>query len=84
MRYLHEYIGETIKRERLNQNLGVREFSELANISSSYLSEVERGKKNPSGQLLDSMSSGLGMNIKELLLRTLTTMEVQEKHRIFR
>lgn len=84
MRYLHEYIGETIKRERLNQNLGVREFSEMANVSSSYLSEVERGIKNPSGQLLDSISRGLGMNIRELLLKTLTTMEMHEKHRAFR
>ena len=56
----------------------------MASISASYLSEVERGLKNPSGQLLDSMSKGLGMNIRELLLRTLTTMEVHEKHRAFR
>jgi transcriptional regulator with XRE-family HTH domain len=84
VRYLHEYLGETIKRERLSQDLGVREFSEMASISASYLSEVERGLKNPSGQLLDSMSKGLGMNIRELLLRTLTTMEVHEKHRAFR
>lgn len=84
MRYLQQYIGETLKKERLNQNLGVREFSELVSISPSYLSEVERGMKNPSGQLLDSMSRGLGMSMRELLLRTLTTMEVHEKHRAFR
>lgn len=81
MRYLQEYLGETLREERSRKDLTVRELSELANVSPSHISDVERGKKNISGELLDSIVRGLGISIKELLLKSLMAMEEQEKNR---
>ena len=41
-------IQENIKKYRKEQNLTQEQFSELCNISTDYLSEIERGKKTPS------------------------------------
>ena len=41
-------IQENIKKYRKEQNLTQEQLSELCNISTDYLSEIERGKKTPS------------------------------------
>jgi transcriptional regulator with XRE-family HTH domain len=75
MYYLKEYLGRTIKDERLRQNLAMRDVSSVAGVSLGYLSEVERGIKDPSSKFINNVSMALGMGMSELLLRTLTTIE---------
>lgn len=79
MRYLREYIGQALKEERLKQNLAMRDVCVTASVSLGYLSEIERGKKEPSSQLLNSISSTLNISMSELLLKTLTLVEEDKK-----
>ncbi|MCQ2957454.1 MAG: helix-turn-helix domain-containing protein [Candidatus Gastranaerophilales bacterium] len=41
-------LGKRIKESRIEKNMTQEKLSELSNISSDYLSEIERGKKTPS------------------------------------
>jgi len=81
MRYLQEYLGETLREERLRQNLTMQDLSEIAHVSPSHICDTERGRKNLSSELLDSIISGLGISIKELLIRTVAEMESKEQRR---
>jgi hypothetical protein len=81
MQYLKEYLGKTIKDERIRQNLGIRDVCNVANVSVGYLSEIERGVKDPSSKLINNVSRALGMSMTELLLRTLTTVEKENQRK---
>lgn len=54
-------IGEKIKTERLRQNLKQRELAKLANISGSFLSDIESGRTTPSVKSLQKISKALGV-----------------------
>jgi len=75
MRYLNEYLGLTIRQERERQRLSLRDVCSMANVSLGYLSEVERGKKEASGSVINSIASALHVSLSELLTKTVTTME---------
>ncbi|MBS5824637.1 MAG: helix-turn-helix domain-containing protein [Clostridium argentinense] len=61
-------LGENIKRIRENKKLGLNETARKAGISGSYLSDIEKGKKqNPSMDTLKSISKALDTTIDELL-----------------
>ncbi|HET7481167.1 MAG TPA: helix-turn-helix transcriptional regulator [Rubrobacteraceae bacterium] len=71
-------IGETLRAERNERGLTLREVAEGAHVSVSYLAEIERGEKDPSSRVLESISSGLGMEISDLLMRVASAMEPAE------
>jgi transcriptional regulator with XRE-family HTH domain len=56
-------IQENIKKYRKEQNLTQEQFSELCNISTDYLSEIERGKKTPSLKRLVLIAETLNIPI---------------------
>lgn len=62
-------LGEVIREERLNQKLFQRDVSRAGIISLGFLSEVERGQKEISSELLESVACGLGMLPYELVIR---------------
>lgn len=68
-------IGETIRAERNERGLTLKQVSEGAHVSVSYLAEIERGEKDPSSKVLESISGGLGMEISELLTRIAVSLE---------
>jgi transcriptional regulator with XRE-family HTH domain len=49
---VRELIGETLREERALQGKTLREVSKAARVSLGYLSEVERGQKEASSELL--------------------------------
>ena len=53
------YTIKNIKKYRKQKGYTQEQLSELANISTDYLSEIERGKKKPSIDTLDSITSAL-------------------------
>lgn len=63
-------IGETLKRLRLIYGYKASELSEIINISPSYLSEIENGKKQPSLELLENLSNVYGIKLSSLILIT--------------
>ncbi|WP_162924481.1 helix-turn-helix domain-containing protein [Rubrobacter indicoceani] len=68
-------IGDTIRTERTERGLTLKQVSEGAHVSVSYLAEIERGEKDPSSRVLENVSEGLGMEISELLTRIAVSLE---------
>jgi transcriptional regulator with XRE-family HTH domain len=69
MTLLREAIGERLRRTRTSQRRTLREVSRVARVSLGYLSEVERGRKEPSSELLGSICVALDLPLDELLRR---------------
>lgn len=59
-------IGEIIRQQRELAELSVRRFAELAGISNPYLSQIERGLRAPSEQVLDSIAKTLKVPVDTL------------------
>src|SRR5919106_678669 len=68
-------IGETLRTIRTERGLTLRQVSEGAHVSISYLAEIERGEKDPSSRVLESVAGGLEIEVGELLLSIATTLE---------
>ncbi len=69
MTLLREAIGDRLRRTRTSQRRTLREVSRVARVSLGYLSEVERGRKEPSSELLASICNALDLPLDELLRR---------------
>ncbi|MGH4026581.1 MAG: helix-turn-helix domain-containing protein [Pseudonocardiaceae bacterium] len=66
---LREAIGERLRRTRTTQSRTLREVSRAARVSLGYLSEVERGRKEASSELLAAICDALDLPLDELLRR---------------
>lgn len=64
---LRQVIGEELRRRRMEQKRTLRQVSNLAQVSLGYLSEVERGQKEASSELLASIANALDTPLSELL-----------------
>ena len=53
----------------------MRQVAEGAHVSISYLAEIERGEKDPSSRVLESIAEGLDMETSALLLRIAAALE---------
>lgn len=61
-----ELLGEVLREERVRQGRTLREVSLAARVSLGYLSEVERGQKEASSELLQSIAGALGVPQSQL------------------
>ncbi len=68
-------IGETLRGIRTERGLTLRQVAEGAHVSISYLAEIERGEKDPSSRVLESIASGLDIEVSELLVRIASALE---------
>ncbi len=68
-------IGETLRGLRTERGLTLRQVSEGAHVSVSYLAEIERGEKDPSSRVLESVAAGLNVEVGYLLLRIAATLK---------
>jgi transcriptional regulator with XRE-family HTH domain len=64
---LREAIGDRLRHARTNQRRTLRDISRAARVSLGYLSEVERGQKEASSELLASICDALELPLGELL-----------------
>lgn len=64
---LRHLIGDVLRRHRRYQGRTLREVAATARISLGYLSEVERGQKEPSSELLKAICEALGIRMSEVL-----------------
>lgn len=64
---LREAIGGSLRRVRTARRRTLREVSRRARVSLGYLSEVERGRKEPSSELLAAICEALEIEVAELL-----------------
>jgi len=68
-------IGETLRAERTERGLTLKQVAEGAHVSVSYLAEIERGEKDPSSRVLESVAAGLDVELSDLLVRIATSLE---------
>lgn len=64
---LRDALGETLRDARTHQNRTLRDVSTAANVSLGYLSEVERGRKEASSELLASICDALDVELSDVL-----------------
>lgn len=64
---LREAIGDRLRHARTTQRRTLREVSRTARVSLGYLSEVERGRKEASSELLAAICEALDLPLYELL-----------------
>lgn len=60
-------VGDVLRRERLGQQRTLKDVAEEARISMPYLSEIERGRKEPSSEVLAAAAHALGLSLADLL-----------------
>ncbi|MFC0597758.1 helix-turn-helix domain-containing protein [Streptomyces palmae] len=60
-------LGDALRRERLAQERTLKEVAEAARISMPYLSELERGRKEASSEVLAAAARALGLGLADLL-----------------
>jgi transcriptional regulator with XRE-family HTH domain len=63
---LRHLLGDALRRLRLRQGRTLREVSAAARVSLGYLSEVERGQKEASSELLAAICSALGAPLSQV------------------
>jgi transcriptional regulator with XRE-family HTH domain len=64
---LRQLLGDALRHARLRQERTLREVSAAARVSLGYLSEVERGQKEASSELLGSICEALDVPLSEVL-----------------
>ncbi|MGW1724103.1 helix-turn-helix domain-containing protein [Streptomyces sp. NPDC002306] len=62
-----DLVGEVLRRERLAQERTLKDVADEARISMPYLSEVERGRKEASSEVLAAAAHALGLGLGDLL-----------------
>src|SRR3954464_15671531 len=65
---LHD-LGGVIRDQRRNARLSLRKLSELAGSSNPYLSQIERGLRKPSAEILQGIAKGLRISAETLYVR---------------
>jgi transcriptional regulator with XRE-family HTH domain len=79
MPVLRQVVGDTLRGMRMRQRRTLREVSATARVSLGYLSEVERGQKEPSSELLAAICGALDVELSELFAEVSQTLRREEK-----
>jgi transcriptional regulator with XRE-family HTH domain len=79
MPVLRQVVGETLRGLRMRQRRTLREVSATARVSLGYLSEVERGQKEPSSELLAAICNALDVELSELFAEVSQILRREEK-----
>ena len=62
-------VGLNLQRLRREKGLSQEELADLANIHQTYLSGVERGKRNPTITVLQRIAEALGADVEDIVRR---------------
>lgn len=62
-------VGAYLREQRESARLSVRQLASLAGVSNPYLSQVERGLRNPSAEVLQQIAKGLRISAEALYVR---------------
>lgn len=71
-------LGDVLRRRRMQRGLTLREVSAQARVSLGYISEVERGQKEASSELLASLCGALDAPLSDVLLEVSQAIAVAE------
>ena len=81
MTLLRTQLGNTLRGHRLRQRRTLRDVSGVARVSLGYLSEVERGQKEASSELLASICDALELELADLLAEVSVELRVTDPGR---
>jgi transcriptional regulator with XRE-family HTH domain len=62
-------LGEFIRQQRETTKMSVRRLAELAEVSNPYLSQIERGLRKPSAEILQQIARALRISAEQLYIR---------------
>jgi transcriptional regulator with XRE-family HTH domain len=77
MKFRHA-LGEVIRETRHELGLNLREVSQLGSVALGYLSEVERGHKEVSSEILECIAKALGVSVSKLIEQTAIRIRISE------
>jgi len=75
---LRTHLGSTLRSARVAQGRTLREVAKSARVSLGYLSEVERGQKEASSELLNSICSALDLSLGTVLVDVAREIRISE------
>ena len=73
-----EAVGHELREERRTAGRTLADVAERAGVSTQYLSEVERGRKEPSSEVLGAVAGALGLRLVDLTTRVSRRLSVGE------
>jgi transcriptional regulator with XRE-family HTH domain len=76
---LREAIGQALRRVRTEQRRTLRDVAGSAGISVQYLSEVERGRKEASSEILEAVCGALSIRLVDLVAHTYRVLSVEAR-----
>ena len=62
-------LGDYLREQRESHKLSLRQLSDLVGVSNPYLSQIERGLKKPSAEILQQLAKGLQVSAESLYVR---------------
>jgi transcriptional regulator with XRE-family HTH domain len=62
-------VGDYLREQRLNAKLTLRQLAEQAGVSNPYLSQIERGLRRPSAEVLQQLAKALRISAETLYVR---------------
>jgi len=71
-------IGQSLRSARIAQGRTLRDVAKTARVSLGYLSEVERGQKEASSELLNSICIALNLSLSTVLVEVATQIRLHE------
>ena len=71
-------LGDVLRGRRMEQGMTLREVSKNARVSLGYISEIERGQKEASSELLSSLCSALEIPLSDVLREVSDAVAVEE------
>ncbi len=75
---LRQLLGDALRHARLRQERTLREVSASARVSLGYLSEVERGQKEASSELLSAICDALDVRLSDVLREVSDSFDLAE------
>ena len=82
MALLREAVGQTLRQARTTQARTLRDVARAARVSLGYLSEVERGQKEASSELLNSICEALGLTLSSVITDVSLAIRAQESAKL--
>ena len=79
---LRRLLGDVLRRQRQRQGRTLREVSSSARVSLGYLSEVERGQKEASSELLSAICDALDVRMSEVMREVSDDLSLAELARV--
>jgi transcriptional regulator with XRE-family HTH domain len=64
-----ENLGDYLREQRLGAKLSLRQLAEQTGVSNPYLSQIERGLRRPSAEVLQQLAKALRISAEQLYLR---------------